>query len=181
MSNLPTIAEISEMAVKESDKKGALNVLLNQDPPQAFIQVHPFNKNPYIAIQSIEFLMTKIFGDWNVEVKRESLIANSVCVTVRVHYKCPLSGDKLFQDGVGAQPLQTDKGANAVDFTAIKNDSVQKALPSAESYAIKDACQKIGKIFGKDIARKYSNNYDGMMPEAVKEYKFDSTPQLTEK
>jgi len=181
MSNLPTIQDIANMEVQESDKKGALNVLLNQNPPQSIVQVHPMAKTPYIPIQTIEFLMTKIFGEWNVEVKRESLIANSICVTVRVHYKCPLTGESLFQDGVGAQPLQTDKGKSPTDFTAIKNDSVQKALPSAESYAIKDACQKIGKIFGKDIARKSSNNYDGMMPESVSEYKFDQKPALTEK
>lgn len=181
MTKLPTIDELSVMEIEDKDKKGALNVLLNQNPPQAFILKHPMSSVPYIPIQTIEFLMTKIFGEWSVEVKRESLIANSICVTVRVHYICPLTNKELFQDGVGAQPLQTDKGKSPTDFTAIKNDSVQKALPSAESYAIKDACQKIGKIFGKDISRKSTSNYDGMMPESVTTYIFDQTPKLTEK
>lgn len=29
-----------------------------------------------------------------------------------------------------------------------------KALPTAESYAIKDAAEKLGKLFGKDLNRK---------------------------
>ena len=180
MVNLPTLAEISSMVIDERDKKGALNVLLNQEPPKSFILSHPLSKVQYIPIQTIEFLMTKIFGDWSVEVKRESLIANSICVTVRVRYKCPITGEEMFQDGVGAQPLQTDKGKSPTDFSAIKNDSVQKALPSAESYAIKDACQKIGKIFGKDIARATTKDYGIMMPESVVNYEFNK-PKLTEK
>jgi len=181
MNNLPTIEDLSIMQIDDKDKKGALNVLLNQNPPESFVKLHPLAKTPYIPIQTIEFLMTKIFGSWNVEIMRESLIANSICVTVRVHYKCPLTGESQFQDGAGAQPLQTDKGKSPTDFTAIKNDSVQKAFPSAESYAIKDACQKIGKIFGKDIARQSTSNYDGMMPESVKTYSFEQEPKLTEK
>lgn len=181
MSNLPRIEDLALMEINDKDKKGALNVLLNQNPPSGFVQKHPMSGNYYIPIQNIEFLMTKIFGSWNVEILRESLIANSICVTVRVHYVCPLTGEKQFQDGAGAQPLQTDKGKSPTDFSAIKNDSVQKAFPSAESYAIKDACQKIGKIFGKDIARSTTANYDSMMPESVKSYTFDKTPKLTEK
>lgn len=168
------------MTITEDEKKGALNVLLNQQPPARYVAMHPYTKTPYIPIEKIEFLMTNIFGNWDVEIKRETLIANSICVTVKVSYTCPLTTVRMSQDGVGAAPLITDKGCGATDFQAIKNDSVQKALPAAESYAIKDACQKIGTIFGKDLGRKTTSNYDNMMPETVKEYTFDK-PQLTEK
>jgi len=179
-NKLPTIKQLSEMTVSESDKNSALNVLLNQPPPQQFVAQHPMTKGYYIPIEKIEFLLTKIFGEWSVEIKDYQLIANSVAVTVRLHYVDPISGDKLFQDGIGACPLQTNQGASATDFTAIKSASVQMALPSAESYAVKDACEKIGAIFGKDLGRKSTSNYDGMMPEDVKNYTFDN-PQLTEK
>ena len=73
----------------------------------------------------------------------------------------------LFQDGVGAAPLQTDKGAGAVDFNAIKSDAVMKAAPAAESYAVKDAAEKIGKLFGKDMNRADQILYDelALLPE----------------
>ena len=34
------------------------------------------------------------------------------------------------------------------------------AAPAAESYAIKDAVEKLGKLFGKDLNRKDSMGYD---------------------
>jgi hypothetical protein len=43
-----------------------------------------------------------------------------------------------------------------------------KAAPAAESYAVKDAAEKIGKIFGKDLNRKDEIIYDsliGTIPE----------------
>jgi len=35
-----------------------------------------------------------------------------------------------------------------------------KAAPAAESYAVKDAAEKIGKIFGKDLNRADQIVYD---------------------
>jgi len=79
---------------------------------------------------------------------------NSVYVAVRLHYRNPLTGEWLSHDGLGAVGVQTDAGAKASDLTAIKQDAIMKALPAAESYAVKDAAEKIGAIFGKDLNRR---------------------------
>jgi len=95
-----------------------------------------------------------------------------VVVTVRLHYQNPVDGEMRYQDGIGACPMQTAKDAGATDFSQIKSDAVMKAAPAAESYAIKDAAEKLGKLFGKDLNRKdafgYSalgNKFDMMTPE----------------
>ncbi len=64
-----------------------------------------------------------------------------------------------WQDGVGAAPIQTAKGAAATDFSQVNTAAVQMAAPAAESYAFKDAAEKFGKIFGKDLNRKDEMNY----------------------
>jgi hypothetical protein len=87
-----------------------------------------------------------------VEVLDYKLIANSVSVHVRLHVEMP-NGDDRFYDGIGAAPLQTDSGAGATEFDKIKSAAVQMALPSAKSYAIKDAADHIGRIFGRDLNR----------------------------
>ena len=79
----------------------------------------------------------------------------------------------LWQDGVGAAPLQTDKGAGAIDFNKIKNDAVMKAAPAAESYAVKDATEKIGKLFGKDLNRADKILYDSLVPVPEHEKLFE--------
>ena len=56
--------------------------------------------------------------------------------------------------------MQTDKDAGAVDFNKIKSSAVQTAAPAAESFAIKDAAEKLGRLFGKDLNRKDIIDYN---------------------
>jgi hypothetical protein len=60
----------------------------------------------------------------------------------------------FFMDGVGAAELQTKTGASASDLAAINTGAVMMALPMAKSYAIKDAAENLGKLFGRDLNRK---------------------------
>lgn len=157
MSKLPKLSELhhdNQVAIKNDQ----LKTLLNNEPPKAWLKPHPFAKSkgqpiPYIPIGRIEMLLDSIFQEWKIEVLREAQLFNSVCVTVRVHYRNPIDGQWSFHDGVGAMGIQTDKGASASDLTAIKQDAVMKALPAAKSYAIKDAADHLGKLFGRDIGR----------------------------
>lgn len=136
-------------------KMGEFLEVVNQTPPASFIKDHPMASGvKYIPIEKIEYMLTKIFQEWNVDILREGQLLNSVYVTVRLNYLQPITGQWQHQDGVGAAPIQTDKGKSAADLASIKNDAIMKALPSAESYAIKDAAEKIGKLFGKDLNRK---------------------------
>jgi hypothetical protein len=98
--------------------------------------------------------LTSIFQQWRFEIKQVLVIANSVTVVGTLHVQDPTTGDWMQQDGIGAAPIQTAKGAAATDFTQVNTAAVQMAAPAAESYAIKDAAEKFGKIFGKDINRK---------------------------
>lgn len=160
-SNIPTIADLYRSdSLEDVRKEKNLLLLLNSNPPSKWIEEHPTAKIPYIPIGKIEFLLTKIFNKWWVEIRDTKLIANSIVVTVRLYYINPTSDKTEWQDGIGAQPLQTDKGAGATDFNAIKSNAVALAAPSAESYAIKDAAEKLGKIFGKDLTRKHTIEYE---------------------
>ncbi len=137
------------------DKQNQLNILLSADPKKEWIKEHPMAKGVmYLPIERIEYLLTFIFAKWRVEVKEVKVIANSVQVTVRLHVLDPITGEWDWQDGIGAAPIQTKKGASANDPSMVLTDAVVKAAPAAESYAVKDAAEKIGRIFGKDLNRK---------------------------
>lgn len=163
---LPELIDLvgDEVEVFKSDQ---LNLLLNQEPPQNWVKKHPFikieteiNGNiikdnlPYITIQRVELLLTAIFQEWKVEVINFQQLFNSVSCHIRLHYKSPIDGTWKFHDGVGAVPVQTDKGESASNLSAIKSDAVMKALPAAKSYAIKDAAEHLGRLFGRDLSRK---------------------------
>lgn len=168
---LPKISDLysdKEMVIKETD----LAILLNAEPWEGWVRDHPTIKTKnekgeyvplkFIPISIIEYLLTRIFGFWKVEIKNTSLLANSVKCEVRLWYKHPITGDWEWSDGVGASPLQTDAGKGAVDFNYLKSGSVMMAAPAAESYAIKDAAEKLGALFGKDLNRKDIGNYENL-------------------
>jgi len=145
--------------------------VVNQGPPPNWVKSHPTAKGvKYVPIEKIELLLTRIFQEWWVEILREGQLAQSIFVTVRLHYLDPVDRKWRTQDGTGAAPLQTDQGTSAADLANIKSNAVMLGLPAAESYAVKDAAEKIGRIFGKDINRKdvagFTPNYDTQAAKA---------------
>ena len=154
-----------EVQLEKLVKRDQFLQVVNTPPPNAWIKEHPFAKGvKYMPIERIELLLTRIFQEWRVEIKREGQLAQSLFVTVRLHYLDPKDGECRWQDGTGAAPLKTDKGASAADLASIKNDAVMTGLPAAESFAVKDAAEKIGRLFGKDLNRKdvagFTPSYD---------------------
>jgi hypothetical protein len=159
---LPAITDLyNEAMLDENDRRAQLNVLLNQPPAKSWVKEHPnITGYKYLPIERVEYLLSRVFIDWHSEVRDVKLIANSVAVTVRLYVIDPITGGERWQDGVGASPLQTNKGSGAVDFNALKSSAVMMALPAAETFAIKDAAEKFGKLFGKDLNRKDNISYD---------------------
>lgn len=159
---LPTIEELS-CDPETAFKNDRFNQLLNARPPESWIKAHPLIKMKddngnyvplkYIPIEKIEFLLIKIFQKYSVEIVSTGVMFQSVYVQVRLKVENPIDGTFMIHDGIGAANVQTDAGFSAADLSHIKSGAVMMALPSAESYAIKDAAEKFGRIFGKDLNR----------------------------
>jgi hypothetical protein len=161
---LPTLKEIYDGDLELKSGQNKLNILLNQEPNPVWVKKHPFASGvKYIPIERIEYLLTRLFLKWWVEIKDIRVIANSCVVTIRLHYQNIENNDWSCQDGIGAAPIQTEKGEGAMDWNKVRADSVMKSAPAAETYAVKDAAEKIGKIFGKDLNRKDEIVYDGLI------------------
>ena len=163
MKNLPALKDLYDGDLELKGRQSDFNVLINQPPKASWIREHPFARGvKYIPIERIEYLLTALFIQWRVEVKEIKQVANSVVATVRLHYQNVVNDEWSYQDGVGAAPLQTDKGAGSIDINNLKSNAVMLAAPAAETYAVKDAAEKIGKIFGKDLNRKDEIIYDSI-------------------
>jgi hypothetical protein len=110
---------------------------------------------------------------------REGTMFNSVYVTIRLHYLNPVNGLWSYHDGVGSAQIQTAKGASAADLASINNNAVMMALPMAKSYAIKDACDHFGKLFGRDLNRKETMGF-GVDKNLDKETEYNDLVALFE-
>jgi hypothetical protein len=158
---LPTLAELHH-DVAIAFKHDQLNNLLNQPVPKQWVKQNKFaNNTSYLPIDKVEFMLTRIFQKWRVEILREGPLFNSVYATVRLHFLDPITGEWDYHDGTGAMPVQTDAGKSASDLAAIKTAAIQMALPGAVSYAIKDAAEHLGTLFGRDLNRKDTINFTG--------------------
>jgi len=132
----------------------------------------------YLPIDKVEYLLTRIFQEWKCEVISYSNLFNSVSCHVRLHFKNPLTGEWNFQDGVGAFDVQTEKGASAADLSKINANAVMKALPAAKSYALKDAAEMLGQLFGSNLNRKDTIAFAGSHNDPNEQY--DQLVQLFE-
>jgi hypothetical protein len=155
-TELPVLSELYEVANIESlFKTDQLNLLTNQEPKQEWIKENKYTGNSkYIPIGILETLLQRIFKQFKVEVLREGSLFNSVYVTIRLHYLHPVTGEWSYHDGVGSAQVQTKAGSSPANLQDINNNAVMMALPMAKSYAIKDACDHFGKLFGRDLNRK---------------------------
>lgn len=168
--NLPELSELHH-DIDEALKNDKLKLLLNQPPLAKWLKKNPFatQKNTegqnvpadYMPIDKVEFLLDRIFQEWKVEVKEYKQLFNAVSVCIRLHYLNPTTGEWNYHDGVGAVSVQIEKGKAASDLSAIKHDSVMKGLPAAKSYAIKDAADHLGKLFGRDLNRRDTLEFTG--------------------
>jgi hypothetical protein len=171
MSNIkkwipPSIAELSE-TLEAAAKDDILNLTLSQDPPGKWLKSHPMIKvkvpdgqggtvsvpMQYIPVERQRLLAKRIFGMVEIEIKQVQQMFNSVCVTVRLHYRHPVTGEPMYMDGVGGVGVQTDAGATASDMSKIKLDGVMKAAPAAAAYAEKNAYDKLGRVFGGEVQK----------------------------
>jgi hypothetical protein len=183
VKKLPTIAELYKNdTLPTMHKESLFQVLVNQEPKKEWLKDHPTAKREvkddkgnkryvpvqYLPIERVEWLLTNIFLKTRVEIKESKQIANSVVVTVRLHYYNHIDKEWDWQDGIGASPLQTEKGAGAIEWDKIKSSAVQMGAPAAETYAVKDAAEKIGKLFGRDLNRADQTNYDNLSDKYAK-------------
>lgn len=148
---------------------GFFQQTINAEPPQQWVKNHPMIKNyKYIPIETVEYLLRSIFQSWEWTVIDFKVIANAITVHGRLRVQHPVTGEWVSYDGLGAVDIQTSKGSSPTDFSAIVHGAIQKNLPAAESFALKDAAEKLGKLFGGSLNRSHEEQKPFYSPYATR-------------
>ncbi len=173
---VPTLAELiedKEMAFARDD----FNMIINTPVPKAWIKEHPYvnikidGKQvplPYIPVKRVKYLLKRIYGKYEWQVKECKQVLNAMVVIGTLTVTNPVTGEKESQDGIGAAAIQMDKGATQGDLSAIKANAIQIGAPAAESYALKNAAEKFGDIFGGNIYDIDNTSYSPVFGEDVR-------------
>jgi len=123
-----------------------LNTLLNTTPPANWLKEYKGMK--YLPVDRVKNNLITIFQDYDWTIKDVKVVANSILVYGTLSVVNPVTGRTRNLDGVGAVPIQLKSGSNPTDFSQIIGDAIQKNAPAADSFALKNAAQKLGKLFG---------------------------------
>ena len=143
---LPTLADLYEEDIQRAYQDQKLNLLLSADPKPSWVKSRNINGKEfkYLPIDKVEYLLRRLFGQFRIKVLAVNQVHGGVQVTVRVYYLLPPNEDKervwAFQDGVGAVTLSSTY-------------ELEPAVPLAKTFAVKDACDHIGNIFGANLNR----------------------------
>jgi hypothetical protein len=161
---IPTLAELHKDN-PDAFANDQLKTLLNMPVNQAWLKKHPLTNQPYLPIDKVDYLLDRIFGRWEVDIKSISKIENSVVAVITLKVWNPTRNDWDRHDGAGAMPIQVESQCPPYDMTKLKSNGVQLAVPAAVSYAKKDAADNLGTIFGRNVTRKDSLVFDPTFKE----------------
>lgn len=115
-----------------------LDEILSSEPKKEWLK--ELNGFMYLPIERVEFLLNRLYKNTQIEIRSVISSDTRAVITIRVNYT-DRDGERMYQDGVGA--VNINKGQPA-----------EMAFPMAKTFAMKDACDIFGKIFGKDLNRK---------------------------
>jgi hypothetical protein len=92
---LPALNDLINSDIIALDETNQLNILLNQTPPVKWLKTHPIatvKENDgtirpyyYLPIERIEYLLTKLFFKWRVDIKTVQLIGNYVVTVITLN------------------------------------------------------------------------------------------------
>jgi hypothetical protein len=155
-AKLPKMSELLSMQVTDEEKVKLFKIWLNQNPPQDWIKKVPVGggkEADYLPIECVEHLLTTLMLSYNIEVKQVVYHMNAVNVTIRLHYVNPIDKKSYWQDGTAGFEMYSSEKHGGFDKSA------RTASQAAETFATKDAAEKIGNIFGRNLNRKMQFDY----------------------
>lgn len=158
---LPAKKQETEITRPEYKSIEQFQMFLNKAPVKSEIKTNQYAGNSqYIPIAVIEQRLDEIYaGLWSVDTCEIQVIANSVVCTLTLKVVHPIAKMILRRAGVGAIPIQLNKGESEMSFSTIKSDAIRKNAPAAKSQALRNAAQSLGAIFGRNLNREDIADY----------------------
>lgn len=152
--------------------QGFQKKFLQKNPNPKEVKINAMaNNSKYLPISFVQMTMDEIFfGLWEDYDYKTSVIANEICGSITVRFFHPTAKVWLRRTGAASVPIQMkskEKGGDG-DITNIRNKIINglvKDYPHVKSACITNACQSIGKIFGRDLNREFEDQYNPVINE----------------
>lgn len=152
--NLSTTPAAEKVIQKDKNRKMEAN--LRRTP-----KILAKNNNlDFVPVDVVENELDTIFGafGWSSEIISTTVIAQEFVVVL--HLTVWVDGRAITRAGIGAVPIEQEKGAAIMDISQKKKNALQKNAPAAAAYAFKNAAKKFGNRFGRNLNRANKGEFD---------------------
>lgn len=138
----------------------AFTLRLNQPPKGEHVLKHPVSKTDYLPISHIQTTLDEIFpGQWWEENFRTQVIGNEIAGSIELVVVNPVTGREIRHVGAAAVLIRQASGAKVTDIDAKIKNALEGDFPHLKSDCLKNAAKMLGKVFGRDLNRKYDDTY----------------------
>ena len=130
---------------------------LNQDPKRTEKQ----NNADSIPISFLETELDEVYlGNWKIDNFQHQVIANEIVGSLELHVFDPHMKVWITRIGAGAVQIRMNSGAAITDISQKIKTALQMDFPKLKSMCLKNAAKTLGKRFGRDLNRKFEDDYD---------------------
>lgn len=143
---------------------------LNKEPDVSELDRTPDGKAKTLPISFIEMTLDELFlGQWDTCNFTSKVVANEVCGELELVLLHPITGREIRRSGAAAIIIQVDKAPDTISGQARnewalnpsnkKSNALDLGYPKLKAECVKNAAQSLGKIFGRDLNRKKTDQY----------------------
>lgn len=161
----------TELAQKQpEDNRVALQKYTNylqQQPPKNEIQVNAMAGNSkYLPISFIEMQLDELFfGMWSTDKFQYSQVGNEMVGSIELKVYHPIAKEWITRTGAAGVMIQFKKGSDVTDYNQKIANTLVKDFPHLKAECLKNAARSLGKIFGRDLNRKFEDSYTPLIKE----------------
>lgn len=139
--------------------------LINKKPTKIAEYNVAGTKFNYVPVESLEANLDRhYFGLWSTENFKYQVVGNEITGSLDLVVFHPIAKVWVKRTGCGAVQIRCKAGSEPGLNSKIKN-ALQMDLPHLESECIKNACQKLGRLFGRGLRRDINEDYTPLIKD----------------
>ena len=114
-----------------------------------------------IPISVLETMLDEVYlGAWQTSNFRTQVIANEIVGTIDLQVFDPQLKVWLNRSGSAAAMIRQHKDSAITDIGAKLKNGLMMDYPKLESMCLKAACKRLGAKFGRNLNRKFEDEYE---------------------
>lgn len=163
MSNLEKINQKSVIEFKEI--KSELDKFMKEigkKPDARWEKTNPFANNAkYYEIGYLESqLDRKYSGLWSICAQKVYYDITGITVTLELRVFNPVAHVWLSRSGIAHKDFQLKKGEVEINVQNLSKKALERDVPIAAAEAFKNACKKLGNLFGRHLNRGVQADFE---------------------